>query len=256
MSFRWALICGLPALPGNELPGAGGLRFAAAEEGEGGCKNDQEEKNFFHGRTENLIGIACLASLTKDSRGLATEETGFLKGQLLLDGGELQGSFFQRTVVLICEHNAEGAFGLVLNRDTGEELENIMSVEIPSQVASLPVFLGGPVQPSALSILHSAKNEVDGNVIGSVSLHHSLEDLIELGNGFTPGKKLRVFAGYAGWSPGQLEDEMERGSWLTHPASEELIFDMESEELWKRVLSLKGWKYRLMAEAPENPDVN
>ena len=77
-------------------------------------------------------------------------------------------------------------------------------------------------------------------------------DLVELGESFSPTRNVRVFAGYAGWSAGQLESEMQRSSWLTHPASLELIFDEKPEQLWKKILLSKGWKYKLLAEAPED----
>ena len=65
-------------------------------------------------------------------------------------------------------------------------------------------------------------------------------------------RKIKLFAGYAGWSPGQLEDEMNREAWLTHPASLELVFDTAVEDLWKKILLQKGWKYRVLAQAPED----
>src|SRR3954447_24482283 len=112
----------------------------------------------------------------------------YLKGRLLLDSGQLQGSFFQRTVVLICEHNAEGAFGLVLNRVTGNKVGEMVVADLPDVLKDCPLFLGGPVQPTALSFLHAesfapdpnALPEVtpfvpEGHVISNVSLSHSLE---------------------------------------------------------------------------------
>jgi putative transcriptional regulator len=77
----------------------------------------------------------------------------YLKGQLLLDSGQLRGSFFQRTVVLICQHDAEGAFGLVLNRATGTNAGDMIVADLPERLKGSPLFLGGPVQPSALSFL-------------------------------------------------------------------------------------------------------
>ena len=79
----------------------------------------------------------------------------FLKGQLLLDSGQLRGSFFQRTVVLICQHDDQGAFGLVLNRSTGSSVGEMIVADLPELLKSSPLFLGGPVQPSALSFLHT-----------------------------------------------------------------------------------------------------
>lgn len=180
----------------------------------------------------------------------------YLKGQLLLDSGQLRGSFFQRTVVLICQHDAEGAFGLVLNRATGNNVGEMIVADLPDALKGCPLYLGGPVQPSALSYLHSDTFLAEANVMPNLSLGHSMEDLVELGEGFSPTRKLKVFAGYAGWSPGQLEGEMKRKAWLTHPASLELVFDLAPEQLWSEILRRKGGLYRLLAQTPEDPSLN
>ena len=180
----------------------------------------------------------------------------FLKGQLLLDSGQLRGSFFQRTVVLICQHDAEGAFGLVLNRGTGNNVGDVIVADLPETLKICPLFLGGPVQPSALSFLHSDDFLPDANVMPALSLGHSLDDLIELGESFSATRKIKMFAGYAGWSGGQLEDEMKRNAWLTHPASIELVFDTNTGQLWQRILRQKGWKYKLLSQMPEDLSQN
>jgi len=184
------------------------------------------------------------------------EPDNFLKGQLLLDSGQLHGSFFQRTVVLVCQHDAEGAFGLVLNRATGTKAGDMVVADLPDLLKSCPLFLGGPVQPSALSFLVSDAFIPDANVIPNLSLSHSLDALIELGESFSPTQKLKMFAGYAGWSPGQLEEEIKRKAWLTHPASLDLVFDTQPEQLWQKILRDKGWKYRLLSQMPEDLSLN
>src|SRR5437899_2360482 len=180
----------------------------------------------------------------------------FLKGQLLLDSGQLQGSFFQRTVVLICQHDAEGAFGLVLNRGTGTNAGDMIVADLPEALKSCPLYLGGPVQPSALSFLLTDSFIPDANVLPNLSLSHSLDTLIEVGESFSKTQKVRLFAGYAGWSPGQLEEELKRDAWVTHPASLELVFETKPEELWQKILREKGWKYRLLAQMPEDISLN
>ncbi len=184
------------------------------------------------------------------------EKQTYLKGQLLLDSGQLLGSFFQRTVVLICQHDAEGAFGLVLNRSTGSNVGEMIVADLPDELKGRPLYLGGPVQPSALSYLHSDAFLADANVMPNLSLGHSVDDLVELGESFSPTRKLKVFAGYAGWSPGQLEGEMKRKAWLTHPASLELVFDAAPEQLWQEILRRKGGLYRLLAQSPEDLSQN
>jgi putative transcriptional regulator len=184
------------------------------------------------------------------------EKKKFLKGQLLLDSGQLQGSCFQRTVVIICQHDAEGAFGLVLNRATGNKVGEMIVADLPEALKGCPLYLGGPVQPSALSFLHSDAFIPDANVIPNLSLGHSLDSLVEIGESLSPTRRIKMFAGYAGWSPGQLEDEMKRKAWLTHPASLELVFDTAPEQLWQTILRRKGWKYRLLAQMPEDLSQN
>ena len=180
----------------------------------------------------------------------------FLRGQLLLDSGQLRGSFFQRTVVLICQHDAEGAFGLVLNRATGSKVGEMIVADLPDRLKGFPLFLGGPVQPSALSFLHSDSFIPEANVLPNLSLGHTLDSLVEIGESFSPTQKIRLFAGYAGWSPGQLEDEMERKAWLTHPASLELVFDTDPGQLWQLILKQKGWKYKLLSQMPDDLSLN
>ena len=178
------------------------------------------------------------------------------KGQLLLDGGKLRGSFFDRTVVLICQHDGEGAFGLVLNKSSGSTMREMIVADMPDLLKEHPLFLGGPVQPNALSYLHSDNFVPDANVIPNLSLGHSLDSLVEIGESFSATQQLRIFAGYAGWAPGQLEEEMKREAWVTHPASLDWVFHGQPETLWKGILLHKGWKYRLLAEAPEDPAMN
>ena len=176
----------------------------------------------------------------------------YLRGQLLLDSGQLRGSFFQRTVILVCQHDSEGAFGLVLNRATGSNVGEMVVADLPEALKDCPLFLGGPVQPSALSFLHSDAFIPEANVMANLSLGHSLDTLVEMGESFSPTRKLKLFAGYAGWSPGQLEDEMKRNAWLSHPASLDLIFETKPEKLWEKILRSKGGKYLLLAQMPED----
>jgi len=176
-----------------------------------------------------------------------------LKGHLLLDSGELRGSFFHRSVVLICTHDAQGAFGLVLNQASPNKVGEVLVADLPESIKEMNLFLGGPVQTAALSYLHSDVYLPDANVMPNLNLGHSLEDLVDLGQSFASTQRIRLFAGYAGWTAGQLEGEMKRKAWLTHPASLELVFQDDPTKLWQQILHKKGsWKYRLLAEGPED----
>jgi putative transcriptional regulator len=179
-----------------------------------------------------------------------------LKGQLLLDGGRLHGSWFHRAVVLICQHDAEGAFGLVLNRPAPTSLVEALPVPLPERLTELPLRVGGPVQPGALSFLHSDLYLPQASVLPNLDLGHSLEDLIELGSSFSTTRRLLVFAGYAGWSAGQLDDEMAREAWLVSAASADSVFDPEPDTLWRRIVKSMGMPYCLLADAPEDWSLN
>jgi putative transcriptional regulator len=201
---------------------------------------------FFASRPELVQIVSVMASNPK-----------FLRGRLLLDSGQLGGSFFQRTVVLVCQHNAEGAFGLVLNRALGKTVGEMIVADLPGPLKESPLYLGGPVQPGALSFLHTDTFIPDAEVMPNLALGHSLDDLLEVGESFSPTKKVRLFAGYAGWSPGQLENEMKRKSWLTFPASVELVFETPPDQLWQKILKDKGgWKNKLLAQMPDDLSLN
>ena len=185
-----------------------------------------------------------------------TGEFQSLKGQLLLDSGQLRGSFFHRSVVLICHHDTEGAFGLVLNHPTEQNVGDVLVADLPDQIKEERLFIGGPVQTNALTYLHTDTYLPEANVMANLSMGHSLDELQEIAGSFSSTRQLRCFAGYAGWTGGQLESEMERRAWLTHPASLDLVFGGESKELWKQIHTRKGWKYRLIAEGPEDLSLN
>ena len=181
----------------------------------------------------------------------------FLKGRLLLDGGRLEGSYFHRTVVLLAEHNAQGAFGLVLNRPSENRLEDVFTAPLPAPLRELTLYAGGPVQPAALSYLHRPVEPSPGGVMPGLSVGHDLDELVAIGRQSLARGGLRVFAGYAGWAPGQLEEELRRGSWLVHSATVEFLLETPAGELWRRILrSRDSWEERLLADAPEDLSSN
>ncbi len=178
-----------------------------------------------------------------------------LQGQFILDGGKLSGSAFHRSVVLVCRHDAKGAFGLVLTHLSGRALHAAldMDLDLPETLRDLPLARGGPVQPGALSFLVSEPAMLNPNVMPGLRLGHDPDDLMDLGRAWLPGRKVRVFAGYAGWSPGQLDEEILRESWICHPASLDLVFDAPPDGLWRQILvSRPKWQERILPDAPEN----
>lgn len=175
-----------------------------------------------------------------------------LKGQFLLDGGKLRGSYFHRTVVLVCQHDDDGAFGLVINRASDNEVGDLVLADLPDTLKEQKLFAGGPVQPAALSYLHTDGFIPDAGILKDLQIGHSLEELVDIGESYSPEKKVKIFAGYAGWGSGQLEDEMKRDSWLTFPATSDLVFHTRPDHLWKSIMQRMGWKQRLFAEGPDD----
>lgn len=113
------------------------------------------------------------------------------------------------------------------------------------------------MQPTALSYLHTDQFLPEANVLPNLTLGHSLDSLVDIAESFSSTQKIRLFAGYAGWSGGQLEEEMRRKAWLTHPASIDLVFETGADDLWRVVLTRKGgWRNRLLASMPEDLSQN
>ena len=179
-----------------------------------------------------------------------------LKGNFILDSGKLAASFFARSVILICQHDDEGAVGLVVNRATGNSLGEAITETLPERLCDKEVYLGGPVQTDMLSFLHTDSMMFNANVTKDLAIGHSLEELTSIAQGYSPAQRMKVFAGYSGWAAGQLEREMKEDSWLVHPASLELVFDTDPDDVWREILKAKGPEYRLLADAPDDPSVN
>ena len=178
-----------------------------------------------------------------------------MRGQLLIAGATLPDPNFARTVVLVCEHNDEGALGLVLNRP-GELLVGEAAPELVELAGDDAVIgAGGPVQPEALLVLAEFEDPAQAgiHVTGPVGLVGDGSDIDEL---VANTRRARVFAGYAGWGPGQLDAELERDDWFVAPAGIDDIFNPDADELWGRVLSRKGAHFALVARIPIDPSVN
>lgn len=152
---------------------------------------------------------------------------------------------FDGTVILIAEHNAEGALGVVINRpmpfDLGSLFEQINLKAPPSGFASQSVFFGGPVQSDRGFVLHRPRGHWKATVpiSAELSLTSSRDILESIAERSGPDKVL-VSLGYAGWGPGQLESEMQRNAWLSVQADSSLVFDTPIEERLNRAYSLLG----------------
>jgi putative transcriptional regulator len=177
-----------------------------------------------------------------------------LKGQLLIAAPMLLDPNFRRTVVLLLEHTPEGAIGVVLNRPSDTEAREAVPDLRAVLLDDEPIFLGGPVQPETVIALAVHNDPLDDEAIcGSIA---SLEFDEDPDNLHSSVSRARVFAGYAGWSTGQLEDEIDEEAWFIEQALPGDVFSTEPERLWSSVLERMGDQYRLLARMPEDPRMN
>ena len=179
---------------------------------------------------------------------------GSLTGRLLLSNASLFDPNFRKTIVLVGHHDEEGAVGVVLNR----QLEVTVDEAVPPLAELVPpgepLFLGGPVQQQAAVVVAEFD---DPSVAGVIAFdrvgflpeeadHEHLEGVT----------RVRVFAGYAGWGPGQLEAELDEDAWIVTAAHADDVFASEPDRLWDAVVERLGPRYEVMRLLPEDPSLN
>jgi putative transcriptional regulator len=177
-----------------------------------------------------------------------------LRGQLLVSAGSLFDPNFRQTVVLVGQHSAEGALGVVLNRPS----DLVVADVFPSLASAVPdrerLYVGGPVRPESAVLLAELSHPEWADVLIFGSTGFLVGDVSEAARAAI--QRARVFAGYAGWGAGQLEAEMAQGSWILDPARLEDVFGDEPESLWSRVLRRKGGRFTRIASIPFDPTTN
>jgi len=176
-------------------------------------------------------------------------------GKLLIAEPFLSDPNFARSVILLCEHGDEGSVGFILNRSTELTLGDLLP-ELYTPL--LPIYQGGPVQLDTLHMLHRMPDAFGGNEIfpgvfwgGS---YESLQEVI-MNNAYQP-IDMRLFVGYAGWSPGQLEAEVKEGAWIVSDLSAEILFETEPDRVWKEAVKSLGQDYSYLVNLPLNPQMN
>jgi len=179
------------------------------------------------------------------------------RGRLLVATPVLDDPNFDRTVVLILEHGIDGTLGVILNRRGPAPVDVVVPAWGPLVDEPADVFLGGPVATGgAIGLaLSNVDDDVDGfsylfDGIGTVDLERDPEDLD------ADIERMRIFAGHAGWSPGQLAGELEVGAWFVVEADPEDPWTDEPEQLWSQVLLRQPGRLRMFAYCPPDPSVN
>lgn len=178
------------------------------------------------------------------------------RGRLLISEPFLADPNFERTVVLLCEHNEEGSFGFVVNKPSLLKIGEVMDV-----IGSIDdrVFVGGPVQQDTLHFLHR-KTSLDKavQIRDEIYWGGDFESLVSsIDTAEIKSSDVRFYLGYSGWSSGQLESELQEDSWIVCDyVTDDLLFDTEPTLMWKKALDNMGGRFSVYANYPVDPRLN
>ena len=177
-----------------------------------------------------------------------------LQGQFLLAMPSMGDPRFLRSVVYMVAHDSEGAMGFIINkRAEGLSLGDILK-DMPETVAktglvNLPVYVGGPVQNDRGFVLHTSDYEKTHNTLSQelpIALTQSADVLVDAAHGRGP-EKMRLFLGYAGWGPGQIESELQDNAWLVCDANIAEIFTSQNDDIYEKCVAAKGIDLALLS---------
>jgi len=177
-------------------------------------------------------------------------------GSLLISVPMMEDPNFRRSVVLICEHNEKGSFGLTLNRPIDASLADVLDGVYTFDPT---LHLGGPVQRDTLHFVHCADDRIpDGiDLPGGVTWGGDFDAVQALAHsGELSDADIRFFLGYSGWSPGQLQSEIDEEAWIVAAEGAPVLFEEPADELWRAVLRRLGGEYALLSTFPDDPRMN
>ncbi|MBM79569.1 MAG: hypothetical protein CMJ78_03120 [Planctomycetaceae bacterium] len=184
-----------------------------------------------------------------------------LKGSFLIAGKDLRDRNFYKTVVLIVEHGENGAMGLVINRPSTMSVAHVLSEHFQLPETNDLVYVGGPVEPAALFVLHncphldeSGYSVAAGVYVGSSA--ESFQSVIEEAIADDSDFRYRIFSGFAGWAPGQLEGEMDRGDWFIQPFGGEFVLNDDPYYVWDELMERVHLENRMLLEVRVDPEWN
>ena len=178
------------------------------------------------------------------------------ENKLLIADPFLNDENFIRTVIYLCNHNEEGSFGLILNRPFEFTLNEMVT---GLETFDIPVFVGGPVGLDTIHFLHDYHELIPDS--------QRLSDKVSWGGDFETVKSLllegrieaehmKFFLGYSGWSPGQLQTEIDEKTWIVAEPSDNIIFNVPADDVWKQSLKWLGGEYEQMINYPIDPRLN
>ncbi len=178
-------------------------------------------------------------------------------GSILISEPYLGDPNFERTVVLLCSHDSdEGSFGLVLNRMSNLKLSDV--IDLYNDSFDMVLGIGGPVQYNTLHYVHrlpqlaqAVKLSEDVYWGGDFEMLRTM-----IGSGIVSTSDIKFFLGYSGWTPGQLEEEIDKNVWIVNNNAANKLFNLEADTLWRNILRQMGGKYKVLANYPVDPRLN
>lgn len=179
------------------------------------------------------------------------------KGTFLIATPDIETGIFFRSVILLCEHNSTGSFGLVVNKSLDVDLPEEIITEAQLQNPNIHVRQGGPVQTNQMMLLHTSNTiphqtlEICDGVFLGGDIQFLQETLYE-----SEGPKVNLCFGYAGWGAGQLEREFLDGQWYLAQANQPSVFDIDPKRLWRHILKQMGGRYAAISMIPEDLSLN
>jgi putative transcriptional regulator len=202
-------------------------------------------------RLPEAARLSVLAPTFAAGRSQAPLPTQPAKGRFLVAHRSVNDPRFAETVILLIAYSDEGAMGIIINRPTDVRLALALPEMKELRDRRDRLFVGGPVSPSAMLLLIRSATAPEGAqpVFGDVHVSGKLETLRKVLGKNGKNDRLRAYAGYAGWGPGQLEHEIARGDWAVGPADAATIFDTPSEGIWQKLIDRFSVQW---ARAPED----
>jgi putative transcriptional regulator len=198
---------------------------------------------------------------------MGEDDPRYLGGYFLISEFDLMDPNFYRSVILMIAHDDEGAFGLVVNRPSQVTLGEVIEGVEDTPAASIPVYVGGPVQQNALFVLHTSGSRAGAAAgvkepLEGLCFEPATKSLLEYLTGEWAAlpeadrPAVRIYAGYSGWGPGQLESELKRESWVVLKATEQVVFDPDPQATWAEALAKKGPLYQIILQTGFKPSMN
>ncbi len=183
------------------------------------------------------------------------------KGRVLISDPFINDDYFSKSVVLLCETNENGAFGLVLNHYINETLSDFINSFDNIDCSKFKISIGGPVDTDSIYYIHTRPDLIPNSIkvnesiyLGNGEEFNQIADLIK--NNLINHNEIKFFLGYSGWTPGQLQAELLKNSWFVGNIAESTLMKYQEEDIWKRTLEKMSDKHRVISNFPINPLLN